>query len=58
MSPAAQAATQYCNGFKATIVGTSGNDNIDGTIGLDVGTDTVKQRHASDREEDRYSHDD
>lgn len=38
----AEAATYYCNGFKATIVGTSGNN------------DTVEQRYASDREEDRW----
>ena len=35
-APQAQAATQYCNGYKATIVGTNGNDDIEGTSGRDV----------------------
>ena len=32
----AEAATHTCNGYKATIVGTNGNDDIEGTSGRDV----------------------
>ena len=94
-APVAEAATHYCNGYKATIVGTNGADDIEGTSGRDVivalggnddidgnggndvicagsghddvdggrgndwisggsGRDTVKQRYASEREEDRW----
>ena len=35
-APQAQAATQYCNGCKAPIVGTNDNDDIEGTSGRDV----------------------
>ena len=32
----AYAATQTCNGLEATIVGTNGNDDLEGTSGRDV----------------------